>query len=74
MENLIDSVDFSYLDYPDGSNGRVLGRRKEAHKLAKKYCEMKGINYDESNHIKLGGLYQNAYFQICIWEADKVAK
>lgn len=74
MNSLIDSVDFSYMDFPDGSEGRVLGRRKEAHKLAKAYCEKMGVNYDEFKRIGPNSPYANAYIQICVWEADKIFK
>ena len=72
MSSLIDTVDFSYMDFPDGSEGRVLGRRKEAHKLAKAYCEKLGANYDEFKSITPNSPYISAYTQICIWEADKM--
>jgi hypothetical protein len=68
MENLIDSVDFSCMDYPDGSNERVLGRRKEAHKLAKRYCEILGANYEDFNQNSIGSPYHAAYVYLCLCE------
>lgn len=71
MKKYFESVDFSYMDFPEESVGRVFGRREEADKLARKYCESLGVNYDEFNHGTPNSPFMSAYMQICLLEANK---
>lgn len=69
---LMDKVDFSYIRFPEDSTGRVLGRRKQAHDLAKRTLLSKGIDYDSAPHGTRDVYYRNSFFRIVIKEAEMI--
>jgi len=64
----MDKVDFSYLQFPKESTGRVLGRRLQAHELAKRTLLSEGINYDTANYGTRDAYYRNSFMKILIKE------
>lgn len=73
-QRMLDSVDFSYMDYPEESTGRVLGRRKQAVLLAERFCKENGYDYKDCSVSKKLSVYQNAYGTIILEESRRVCK
>lgn len=71
-EKILDSVDFSYMDYPEESTGRVLGRRKQAVLLAERFCKENGEDYKDCSVSRKHRIYQSAYFAIILEESRRV--
>lgn len=73
-QRMLDSVDFSYMDYPEESTGRVLGRRKQAVSLAERFCEENGYDYKDCSVSRKHRIYEIAYGTIMLEESRRVCK
>ena len=65
----MNKVDWSYLKYPKHSYGRVIGRRKEAWKLASRIYD---FSLDSADSPLKSFMYGNAYLDLAMAEADRV--
>ena len=66
----MNKVDWSYLKYPEHSYGRVIGRRREAWKLASRTYN---FSLDDTNSPLNWLMYSNAYYKVAIGEADRIS-
>ena len=71
-QDILDDVDFSYMDYPEGSAERILGRRKQAVMLAQRYCKENGEDYKDYSFGGRNTAYERAYFIIALEESRRV--
>ena len=65
----MNKVDWSYLKYPEYSHGRVMGRRREAWKLASRIYKF-ALDSKATPLKQL--MYGNAYVQLVMGETDRV--
>ena len=70
----MENVNYDYLRYPKGSKGQVLGRRKEAHDLAKRMMLEDKLNRDNIGNAVKDEYYRCAYMMISIEEACEISK
>ena len=66
----MDKIDFSYMRFHKDSIGRVLGRRKQAHELARRTLLSEWIDYDNASSGAKDVYYRNSFFKIAIKEAE----
>lgn len=65
----MNKIDWSYLKYPDHSYGRVLGRRREAWRLASRIYK---FSMDDLRGGTRQLMYTNAYMKVAFGEANRI--